>query len=1134
MAAEEVYIARLGAWIARALGATGSFGVDLDTEGLGFQMPNAIANDPAVKAAGQALAEAGNVLHDGGDKLDAAILSGDNSELFQAFLRLFEGLYQYVDAADAIVSGINAKAAALPVPERNAAQAFATVMPRRLMDFFVVTLLEQHLPRLGFLFKLLGLVERRVVQPSGALNEPRYVRNELKLDRIGDLFGDPAAHFANVYGWGTAAFDPIDILRAVLAFYRQESSIRVGKAGADAFLQVGPFRWSRDSSVSPPGLMLDASTTFAKTFDERVEFSPTWGMDFKTDLAIGGGIIFRLKPPFQFSAAPKTGTASGAVSFIVNRNDSARGMTIIGGNDLLRLTADNVGVGAELTIGASTAGSVAIDPGLVGELKQLTISLGSKDSDSFLASLLASADITGTFDLGLGWKPNEGLVVKAAGGLEIAIPMHQNLGIATFETLYIILKINPDASFALETSAAITGHLGPLTAVVERMGAVVTLAFSNSADKALGPVGLSLAFKPPNGVGLSIDAAVVRGGGYLYLDYEKGEYAGALELVFSGFLALKAIGIITTRMPDGSPGFSLLILVTAEFGTPIQLGFGFTLIGVGGLLGLNRTMMLEELAEGVRTGAVESVMFPQDVVANAPRIISDMRRFFPPEQGTFLIGPMAKLGWGTPALVTASLGVIIEVPPGNIAILGVLKCVLPHEDAALLVLQVKFIGALEVDKSRLWFFASLFGSRVLFMTLGGEMGLLIAWGDQPEFILSVGGFHPKFSPPPMPFPSPDRVSLSILNESFARIRVLGYFAVTSNTAQFGAAVELFFGVSDFSIEGHLGFDALFQFSPFYFIISFSASMSVKVFGAGLFSVRIRGELEGTSPWHVEGEGSISVLFFDIDVPFSHTWGESADTVLPEIPALPIIKAELEKRENWVALPPAGAQLSVSLREVDVAEELVLHPLGALRISQRAVPLELSIQRIGNQKVSDIEKAVLKVTAPGLVQKAQVREPFATAQFRDMDAAAKLSAPGYEKQVAGADVSSSGTDTQTTHAVKRIVLHELITIDNNYKEHLQRFFNAGKLWFIQLLGSNATARSTLSKATKAAKVPFADHVKADAPGFVIADMSDNSAWGGTPTYLSHAKTKDALADHIKSDPAMAGKYHVIPAAEVKAA
>ena len=224
-------------------------------------------------------------------------------------------------------------------------------------------------------------------------------------------------------------------------------------------------------------------------------------------------------------------------------------------------------------------------------------------------------------------------------------------------------------------------------------------------------------------------------------------------------------------------------------------------------------MRLDAIMEGVRTGAIESVMFPHDVVANAPRIISDLKAFFPPEQGAFLIGPMAKIGWGTPTLVSVSLGVIIEIP-GNIAILGVLKVALPTEDEAILVLQVNFAGAIEFDKKRLYFFASLYDSRILFITIDGEMGLLVAFGDQPNFVLSVGGFHPAFKPPPLPFPSPQRISISLLDTSVARIGVQGYFAVTTNTAQFGAQAELFFGFSAISVEGHLGFDALFQFSPF--------------------------------------------------------------------------------------------------------------------------------------------------------------------------------------------------------------------------------------------------------------------------------------------------------------------------------
>jgi hypothetical protein len=105
---------------------------------------------------------------------------------------------------------------------------------------------------------------------------------------------------------------------------------------------------------------------------------------------------------------------------------------------------------------------------------------------------------------------------------------------------------------------------------------------------ALGPVDLSFRFKPPEGVGLAVDAGIIAGGGFLRIDQARGEYSGALQLEFADFLSLAAIGLITTRNPDGSPGFSLLIVITAEFpGGGIQLGYGFTLLAVGGLLGLN-------------------------------------------------------------------------------------------------------------------------------------------------------------------------------------------------------------------------------------------------------------------------------------------------------------------------------------------------------------------------------------------------------------------------------------------------------------------------------------------------------------------------------------------------------------------
>jgi hypothetical protein len=47
-------------------------------------------------------------------------------------------------------------------------------------------------------------------------------------------------------------------------------------------------------------------------------------------------------------------------------------------------------------------------------------------------------------------------------------------------------------------------------------------------------------------------------------------------------ISVKAFGLIETKVPGVD--FSFVIVISAEF-TPIQLGFGFTLNGVGGWSG---------------------------------------------------------------------------------------------------------------------------------------------------------------------------------------------------------------------------------------------------------------------------------------------------------------------------------------------------------------------------------------------------------------------------------------------------------------------------------------------------------------------------------------------------------------------
>jgi hypothetical protein len=525
-------------------------------------------------------------------------------------------------------------------------------------------------------------------------------------------------------------------------------------------------------------------------------------------------------------------------------------------------------------------------------------------------------------------------------------------------------------------------------------------------------------------------------------------------------------------------------------------------------------------------------MFPQDIVVNAPKIISDLRQFFPPQEGTFLVAPMVKLGWGTPTLISATLGVIIEIP-GNIAILGVLNVAVPR-DKPIVVLQVQFVGAIEFDKQRLWFFAALFESRIAFLPIDGELGLLTGWGDDPNLLASVGGFHPQFAPPTLPFPSPKRILIALVNTSTERVRVECYLAVTSNTMQFGARVELFLGFSRFNVQGHFSFDALFQRSPFRFTIQLAAALAVKVFCVGAFSVRIDGTLEGPKPWHIQGHGKISLLFWSISIPFDKTWGERQDTELTTIALLPLLQTELNKADTWRALPPGANNLFVTLRSMPSDEALILHPVGVLSISQRALPLEITLDRIGDQKPSDVSRLSVEVTSVGLARKNDAFEQFAPAQFQDLSDADKLSRPAFERERSGLDLAAAGSDARSSAMIKRVVRYEEIVLDSNFKRFARPLRNYSSSLFTFFLNGNAVARAPVSRATATRLQPFTDKIDLVAETYTVAFQANNQPLAAdAAAFPSEASAREYLNQKIQADSALADVLHVIPGHEAAA-
>ena len=208
---------------------------------------------------------------------------------------------------------------------------------------------------------------------------------------------------------------------------------------------------------------------------------------------------------------------------------------------------------------------------------ELVVVPGSEDG--FLAAIVGDG---AKVRLTLGFiADSKGFRLDGGTKLSATLPVGRSIaGLLTVHHVEIALgPSSTGGDLGLEVSGAFTATLGPFTAVVDRLG--FRLDLDRREDANLGLFHVEPSFKPPSGIGLRLDAGVVKGGGYLFTDPANHEYAGALELeVFSW--TVKAIGVLTHR-PGG--GWSLLLFVYAQF-PPYPLPFGFTLNGIGGLVGV--------------------------------------------------------------------------------------------------------------------------------------------------------------------------------------------------------------------------------------------------------------------------------------------------------------------------------------------------------------------------------------------------------------------------------------------------------------------------------------------------------------------------------------------------------------------
>jgi hypothetical protein len=874
---------------------------------------------------------------------------------------------------------------------------------RRLIAYLVVEYLENSFRLSLSCLEVLGIARSRVVAAEGGSTRP-YVEKTLHLDRLATIIADPFGLLEEVYRWGSASGIDIEVIFETLQDLLDVLRIPVGTvSGTGAGMpELRTYSFTLRANAGRTKLIAAVDADAIGGYALPLPFpSERWGLtlEMESGLPLGSGLT--IEPPLAIELVPPQGSADGYFQLqLATRDDhvAEAPLQLLGIPAGPRIEVDD--------ITAALGGMLVWDPSRGAartDLETQIIFSGCRfvldfaQSDSFIAAIFPSGAIE--FDLGVGISGDRGLFLLDGAGLVQTLPLQQAFGALTLHSLTLSLSgQNGAPSVELRVSGGLT--VGPLAVTVDQIG-LGAIIDPTAASPNLGIFDLAVHLLPPKGIGLGVDVeGTASGGGVLYIDPGGDRYAGVVDLDLLN-VAISAVGIINTKLPGG--GWSMFLSLSARF-VGVQLGFGFTLNGVGGLVGIHRGLDDEALGDAVRTGSLDTVVFPEDPVADAARILAAIDAIFPPAPDQYVFGPVVKFGWGTPTLIEIDVGIAIQLPePLTISLLGALEAVLPDEAAPILELNAAFAGTLNVTEGTLKIDASLSGSKVAGFLITGDLSVRMEFFGQPSFLMAFGGFHPAFDPPAS-FPRLERLTISLDTGDMLQLALGGYFALTSNSIQFGAFAYFHISEAGFTAEGGTSFDALVIYRRFGFTIGLSVWVSISAGSADLLCVQLSGDLTGPNPWQLVADASFKILGIKQSIDLELSFGErETQAAVETVDVQTLLEEELARDDAWSVLSPSG---EVPVIVSSDADEPAVDPAGRIQVGQRIVPLDRAIERYGDAELAGEDTFSVEVLDFAAEEVEDLDDWFGSEHYFRLDQDERLSAPSFTLMKAGVIVGGA--------------------------------------------------------------------------------------------------------------------------------
>jgi hypothetical protein len=655
--------------------------------------------------------------------------------------------------------------------------------------------------------------------------------------------------------------------------------------------------------------------------------------------------------------------------------------------------------------------------------------------------------------LGIGYDTRRGAYLNGGTGLVADLPINVSLGPSDVLALKIMglhLRIAladvpppgaPSSSPASDTQFAVSVTLdaavsiasGRVTLIVGGTGASWSITqLSSGGDAGAGAIGHwqpELNAVAPSGVGVQIHGDVITGGGYFGRDPITHTYTGAGQValeVGEYVLALEILGTFDTALPADT-GWALLVILGVRFVPGIPLPFGLSLTAVGGAFAHNHSVDVDAIAAGLRTKALDAILFPPNPVAQAPHIFAVWRQTLPLAADHTVGGLGAQISWSDSSKFGAfEFMLLIDWGngPTQYVLLGQLAISFPTDSHKIIRIEADLVGRMTLDPLDLFIEAELVDSKIGKVALSG--GLLVAYRRDTYAIVSIGGYHPHFTPP-ADLPVPQRLRADLSSGSSLRLRAELYLAITPGTFQFGARAQLHASAGPVAVDGWLGFDLLIESGP-RFDTEITAGVSLSVGGTVLAEVSLDLTFTGPGPWHAVGTASFSILFFSVSLPIDHTWGDSAPPLSPTGQPLELVRTALSRADAWGASLPAGVSPVVTLRP-PAGAAATAHPLAEVTCRQTLVPLGLTITRVAGQPLGtptmvDITGLTIGGTHPG--DSAPATEMFAAPQFLTLTDDQALSRPSFEPMRAG--LAAGGQTVDDGAAAVVATTYKTVTVD----------------------------------------------------------------------------------------------------------